>query len=283
MPFDPHLNLRRATVSVAPSPATSGTSLIVDAGSVFPATALGAYNLLVWPNGEAPTTQNAEIIRVTTRTVDTLNPIVRAQEGSSARSIVIGDQVALAPTAKTFTDIETAVTALEAAPPAHGHEVHTNRVRYIPLEFDADQTATAVDSHGSIGGLSHIDVADGVSVTIYFKPTVLPSDFVSWNSCIVNHSETVGGGNIVINALIETLNEQNATAGTLCWNTGDVAYACNATANTTQRTVIAAANNPTSADATIQALIIINKAHASDSNTGAAAIWGVKLSYNADS
>lgn len=104
MAFDGHVNLGYALVATAPSPATSGTSLIVTAG--FGAT-LGTppFNMVVWQTGVAPTSSDAEIVRVTGISTDTLT-ITRAQEGTSARTVVIGDQIAVAITKKSFTDIE---------------------------------------------------------------------------------------------------------------------------------------------------------------------------------
>jgi hypothetical protein len=113
--LDPHLNLARSTVAVAPSPAASGTSLTVATGdgAKFPATSsLLKYNCLVWPNGADPTTANAELVRVTTRAADVFT-ITRAQESSAARSIVVGDQIALVMSAKVFTDIEKALSAVD--------------------------------------------------------------------------------------------------------------------------------------------------------------------------
>lgn len=105
MAFDSHVNFGYAQVATAPSPASSGTSLVVTAG--FGST-LGTapFNMTVWPTGAgAPTTSNAEIVRVTAISTDTLT-ITRAQEGTSARTIVIGDQIAVTQTVRTFTDIE---------------------------------------------------------------------------------------------------------------------------------------------------------------------------------
>lgn len=104
MAFDAHSNLAYSTVATAPSPATSGTSLVVAAGqgSRFPSP---PFNLLVWPIGLLATPATAEIVRVTGRAGDTLT-ISRAQEGTTARTIVVGDQVAATVTAKSLTDIE---------------------------------------------------------------------------------------------------------------------------------------------------------------------------------
>lgn len=104
MSFDGHKNFSYSTVATAPSPATSGTTLHVQTGdgALFPAV---PFNATVWPAGVQPTHDVAEIVRVTGISTDTLT-ITRAQESSTARSIVIGDQIAATITAKTLTDIE---------------------------------------------------------------------------------------------------------------------------------------------------------------------------------
>lgn len=107
MSFDPHKNFAYSTIVTVPSPADTGTSLGVAAGSgdLFPTAAEGDFNCTVWPAGALPLATNAEIVRVTNRVGDTFT-IVREQEGSSARSIQAGDQIALSITAKTLEDIE---------------------------------------------------------------------------------------------------------------------------------------------------------------------------------
>lgn len=104
MAFDAHKNLAYSTVATAPSPATSGTSLIVQAGAgaSFPTP---PFNATIWPANTQPIPSNSEIVRVTGISTDTLT-IVRIQESTSARSVVIGDQIAATITAKTITDIE---------------------------------------------------------------------------------------------------------------------------------------------------------------------------------
>ncbi len=124
MSFDPHFNFAYSTVATAPSPATSGTSLVLSTGDgvLFPAPGTdGHFNLTIWPTGVAPTKANAEIVRVTARSTDTLT-ITRTQEGTSARTIVVGDQVALTITAKVITDIEASSTnpSVVLVPPATG-------------------------------------------------------------------------------------------------------------------------------------------------------------------
>jgi hypothetical protein len=107
MSFDAHANNGWSAVATAPTPATSGLSLIVTAGrgALFPVV---PFNCTV--TGSAG---NPEYVRVTAIATDTLT-ITRAQEGSAARTIVIGDTIALTVTAKTLTDIEAAVNTIVA-------------------------------------------------------------------------------------------------------------------------------------------------------------------------
>jgi hypothetical protein len=85
-------NLAYSLVDIPPVTPTVGTSLSVTAGtgSRFPTP---PFNATVWPTGTNPTPANAEIVRVTAVTTDTLT-IVRQAEGTSARSVIAGDQIA---------------------------------------------------------------------------------------------------------------------------------------------------------------------------------------------
>ena len=93
-------NFAYTTVATAPSPATSGTSLVVAAGTgtKFPAV---PFYATVWPIGQMPSTTNAEIVLVTQVSTDTFT-ITRMQEGTSARTIIIGDQISATITAATI-------------------------------------------------------------------------------------------------------------------------------------------------------------------------------------
>jgi hypothetical protein len=101
--LDQYKNLALATIATAPSPATSGTSLVVTAGQAayLPAP---PFNATVFDAKLLPTPGNAEIVRVTAVAGDTLT-IVRAQEGSTARTIVAGDNLAATFTVKFVADV----------------------------------------------------------------------------------------------------------------------------------------------------------------------------------
>lgn len=109
--FDAHTNFAYSTVATAPSPATSGTSLVVTAGqgTRFPAV---SFNAVIWPAGARPVPSNAEVVRVTNISTDTFT-ITRTQESSSARTVVVGDQIAAVISAKTIKDIEDAINDAE--------------------------------------------------------------------------------------------------------------------------------------------------------------------------
>jgi|SRR5665213_432272 len=119
MKFDSHNLLAYGTITVAPSPDTSGTTLSMsnaDAAQFSDPSVTAPYNATDWPTATPlPLIGNSEIIRITAKGAansggsgNTEFTIVRVQEGSSARAITIGDQIANTETPKTLTDIESA-------------------------------------------------------------------------------------------------------------------------------------------------------------------------------
>lgn len=77
-----------STVLTAPSPAASGTTIVVQSGhgARFPAV---PFMVTVHPPSEFPTLDNAEKLEVTSRTSDTLT-VLRAQGSTTAKSIESG-------------------------------------------------------------------------------------------------------------------------------------------------------------------------------------------------
>jgi hypothetical protein len=105
MPFDAHKNLAISSVATAPSPATSGATLTLATGEGARMPAV-PFNATVWPASTLPTPVSAEIVRVTAMTGDQITAMTRAQEGTTARAIVVGDLFAATVTVKALTDIE---------------------------------------------------------------------------------------------------------------------------------------------------------------------------------
>lgn len=103
---DPHVNFGYSTVATAPSPATSGTSLVVAAGQGARFTAIPCEATISPANATpAQIASSSEIVRITAVSTDTLT-IVRAQEGTAARTVVVGDQIAVTFTQKSLADVE---------------------------------------------------------------------------------------------------------------------------------------------------------------------------------
>jgi BNR repeat protein len=99
MPVDPHTLVPESSVSLAPSPPTTGTTLGVSAGEGGRFPWATPFDLIVCPAGTNPqwslgsvTSGNFEACRAIRTTSDTFT-LTRAQYGTSARTIVIGDRV----------------------------------------------------------------------------------------------------------------------------------------------------------------------------------------------
>lgn len=103
-------NFTYSTVAVAPSPATSGISLTVSSGDG--ALFVAGRPAVIYPSGEAPLTTNAEIVDVSNVVGDVLT-IVREQESTSARTVIVGDQIAQVLTAAEYNALEAYIAALE--------------------------------------------------------------------------------------------------------------------------------------------------------------------------
>jgi tRNA threonylcarbamoyladenosine modification (KEOPS) complex Pcc1 subunit len=112
MNFDGHTNFAVSTVLTAPSPATTGTTLTLASGTgaLFPA---APFQVVVTPTGVIATAANSEILRVTAKNTDVLT-VQRHVESSATRSIIVGDTVSLAVTAKALTDMEAAINSILA-------------------------------------------------------------------------------------------------------------------------------------------------------------------------
>lgn len=148
--FDAHKNFTITTVATAPSPALTGLSLVVKAGTgvIFPAP---PFNVVVWPEKSTASAGTVEVLRVTAITTDTLT-IERKQEGSAARSIIAGDQIAVAITAKTITDIETAVGTVvtTGAPFIFGlYGAYNSFATWVPNNVIGDRGGLVAQGNGT--------------------------------------------------------------------------------------------------------------------------------------
>ena len=102
-------NLALATIVTAPSPATTGLSLVVDTGEAarFPVPATdGDFYATLFPANEIPHIGNSEIVKVTAVSSDTFT-IVRAQRGSTAKTVEAGWLMIQGIYAEDFDDLAT--------------------------------------------------------------------------------------------------------------------------------------------------------------------------------
>jgi hypothetical protein len=113
MSFQTHSNFAYGTVTSAPDPAASGTTLVMGTATFAqfpnPGTAT-TYNAVIWPSGTIPLASNSEIVTISAKGTEGTVTIIREQESSSARTIEVGDQIAMAVTKKTLTDVEDGIT-----------------------------------------------------------------------------------------------------------------------------------------------------------------------------
>lgn len=114
MPFDDHSpNLAKSLVATAPSPATTGTSLVVTTGdgAKFPTP---PFRAIIYDATQEPSQSNSEIVDVTAISTDTLTITRNASlatgdpdKQGSARTVVVGDKIAAVITARVIRVIET--------------------------------------------------------------------------------------------------------------------------------------------------------------------------------
>ena len=226
MPFDQHKNLAIATVTTATGAA--GTTLGVGAGegARFPAV---PFNATVWPFDMAPDPTTAEVVRVTARTGDSLT-ITRAQEGTTARAIIVGDFVAATITAKSLTDIESgtnfpllttlgAVTApthaSAAATPLVLAPAGTERGR-LHVSGGFSWGGTTDPGAGALSVAGNIDLGTGGAFNTIRPPTPDGADSGRVILC--------GGGDVgaARGGFISVGGNESAVTGKVALNAGDV-------------------------------------------------------------
>lgn len=138
-------NLAISTVLTAPTPGNSGTSLVVASGhgGRFPAV---PFQATVFPaNAGYPDPSNAEIITVTARSSDTFTTIVRAQEGTTARSIVAGDVIIATVTKQVLEDLAGSVKVTQTTHGlAVGDVIRHNGTIYVKAKADTAANAEVI-------------------------------------------------------------------------------------------------------------------------------------------
>src|SRR5262245_21184278 len=201
MAMDAYKNFAVGTVVTPPSPASSGTTLVVAAGQGprFPAT---PFNASVWPTGVLADPTNAEIVRVTNITSDTLT-FTRTQEGTAARAIIAGDLIVAGITKKTLDDLATVTGAnvvreldLPIAgldPPDYSGTVINAPPLLVRRISTGAQTASAPKVVETLAQFT------GANQEVGIWSWTLPNDYVSGGALIATWSMiSAVSGNVVI-------------------------------------------------------------------------------------
>ena len=141
-------NFSVSTVATAPSPTTTGTSLIVEAG--HGARFAEGEVAVICPANTSPDSTNAEIVLVTDVTTDTLT-ITREQESTTARDVQVGDVIFQQISAADWNAIVAKVATVEENADVTdagnvGSSIHEATAKTTPVDAD---TVPLIDSEAS--------------------------------------------------------------------------------------------------------------------------------------
>ncbi|HET8708937.1 MAG TPA: hypothetical protein VFL85_01510 [Candidatus Saccharimonadales bacterium] len=253
------------TVAVAPSPATTGTSLTLQTGEGARMPTPPFY-ATAHPAAELPTLDNAEKIQVTNISGDTLT-IVRAQGDTTAKSIGEGWRVSNALFAAdifsgSYTDLSNKPTI-----PTNNNQL-TNGAGYITSYTETDPvyaaSAAASITFGDItnlGNLSGTNTGDQDLTGLVPKTTTVAGHALSTN--VVITASDVGLGNVdntsdaTKNSAIATITNKDLTSATNTFptfNQDTTGNAATATQLKTARTINGVSFNGT-ANVTVPGLV----------------------------
>lgn len=137
-------NLATTTVATAPSPATSGTSLTVATGT---GSRLYDGMAVLHPAGAVPTAANAEIVSITVS--GDVVTLTRAQESSTARTVVVGDILTQGITAAMWDTLVASNAGKAAA--SHVHSAADVTSGTLPLARGGTGGTDAAGARASLG------------------------------------------------------------------------------------------------------------------------------------
>lgn len=225
--FDDHVNLARTTVLTPPSPALSGTSMVL-ASAGWANGAVAPFNCTVVPS---PGTGAAEIVRVLAYSGATISSMLRAQEGTSAIAIAATDLFGITVTAKNLKDIEVAVNALPQSAIqsvsagtqiATGPQINFANSNGLSFGMSGSSQITASYTVPSVAGLlSAINLSAGTLSSDLSAVTLADSNGVSFG-LNTNGVVTASHNGITSQSAQTQSNVQGISAGTQVGRTGDI-------------------------------------------------------------
>lgn len=157
--MDNYKNFSASSVSTAPTPALSGTTMTLRPGEGS-RMASPPFNAIVKPKNLQPTPENAEIVRVAAVAGDTLT-ILRAQEGTTAKEIRAGWDVYAGVTKKTIDDLAelaaggvSSVNGLEGAVNLDTDDIPEGSTNRYHTDARAAAAAPVQSVAGKVGAVS---------------------------------------------------------------------------------------------------------------------------------
>lgn len=153
------------------------------------------------------------------------------------------------------------------------------RLRRIPL-FTTHAYAYAIDTHGSIADLAHLDYAASAATTIkFFLPFIMPIDYVEGGEFpTINYrfSSSTTTGNVVWIVRVDSIGDEATAQTSLLDDT--TAVAVPSVANTVDTRTVSLTTRPQIND-TINLELTRDDTSGSDTNAGTLSIWSVWLEY----
>jgi hypothetical protein len=162
--IDAYKNLAIGSVLTAPSPAASGTTLVLNAGqgAYFPA---APFDVTIWPSSSYPSPTNAEVARCTAKVTDTLT----LTRGTPARTVLVGDLVAA-----TFTE-----TFVAAVQDASNHNAGTLADARLSANVPLKNAANTFSNYQMVNVGPNVGIG-GYSGTLYLNDPTAPANKRLW-------------------------------------------------------------------------------------------------------
>ena len=189
-----------ALILTAPSPATSGTSLVLASGMGARMPAV-PFNAVAHPDGQLPTLDNAERVLVTARSTDTLT-ITRAQGGTTAQSIAAGWRFSNTIVTDDILNASTVIDELMTGTVNGSNTVFTTGSNFSGIQVYKNGVAMHLTDDFTITGANQITF-----VTAPATGTKLTASYIIGSQTMINGSNST----ILDETPAGTINGSNTT------------------------------------------------------------------------
>lgn len=182
-------NLATTTVATAPSPATSGTSLTVATGT---GSRLYDGMAVLHPAGAVPTAANAEVVSITVS--GDVVTLTRAQESSTARTVVAGDILTQGITAAMWDTLVASNAGKAAA--SHAHSAADVTSGTLPLTRGGTGGTDAATARTSLGlGTAATMTPATIAADPALTATYAPFSAGAWGNYVLPIGDSITASN----------------------------------------------------------------------------------------